>query len=255
MTPKKILAIGGHPDDVEQFMGGTLLLLTKAGHEITVAAMTDGACGSHEVSAEEIVKTRHEESENAAKLLGVKKFINLGIRDGSIEYNLENVKKVVALIRDVNPDIILTHPGKDDYMTDHWHTGALVLWAVPEATHENFDSPTNSPAIKDYPAVYHCDPQGLTDAEGQVPHVNTIVDISSSIDEKMKAFAAHASQMNFMDSQQGKKDAIYKTKRWDIIRGEQINVEFGEGFNQQLNAEYPKQNLLKELLAEKVFTL
>lgn len=254
MTPKKILAIGGHPDDVEQFMGGTLMLLAKSGHNVTVAAMTDGACGSHKVSAEEIVRIRRKESEKAAKLLGAKQFINIGIGDGSVEYNLENTKKIVALVRDVNPDIILTHPGKDDYMTDHWHTGALVLWAVPEARHKNFDAPTSSPAISSYPLVYHCDPEGLTDTYGQIPPVNTIVDITSVIDEKMKAFAAHASQIHFMDSQKNH-DTIWTTKRWNIIRGAQINVEYAEGFNQQLNAEYPKQNILKELLGEKVFTL
>lgn len=249
MTPKKILAIGGHPDDVEQFMGGTLMLLAKAGYEITVAAMTDGACGSHELSAEEIVKIRKEESENAAKLLGAKKFISVGIKDGSIEYNLENVRKLVALIREIQPDIILTHP-TDDYMTDHWHTGALVLWAVPEARHENFEAPGT--VIPAYPHVYHCDPQGLTLSDGQIVRVNTIVDISTVIDEKMKAFAEHKSQLSFMDSHD---DTIHKTKRWHITRGEQANVEYGEGFCQQLKAEYPKTNLLKTLLEDKVFTL
>lgn len=48
---KKVLAIGGHPDDMEQFAGGTLALLTKEGCEVFIAAMTAGECGSRQLPA------------------------------------------------------------------------------------------------------------------------------------------------------------------------------------------------------------
>src|SRR3990167_4742085 len=155
---KRVLAIGGHPDDMEQFAGGTLILLKKAGYKTIIAALTDGACGSKTASPHEIIEIRRSESEKAAKKLGAD-YINLGIRDGSIEYNLENTRKIAGLIRDVNPQIIITHPAKEDYMTDHWHTGALVLWAVPEAGHKNFETPSSSPVIEQQPYLYHTDPQ------------------------------------------------------------------------------------------------
>lgn len=109
MANKHVLAIGGHPDDMEQFAGGTLILLKKAGYGVTIAALTDGACGSHTKSPQEIVSIRLKEAEEAAEKIGAKYF-NLGIRDGSIEYNLENTRKLVKLIREVNPEIIITHP-------------------------------------------------------------------------------------------------------------------------------------------------
>jgi LmbE family N-acetylglucosaminyl deacetylase len=249
---KKVLAIGGHPDDMEQFAGGTLILLKKAGYDLTIAALTDGACGSRVATADEIIKIRLEESKKAAKKIGAK-FINLEIRDGSIEYNLENTRKIAGLIRDENPEIIITHP-TDDYMTDHWHTGALVIWAVPEAGHKNFETDSDKNPVHPQPYVYHTDPQSLVGKDGQITKVNTIVDVSDVIEKKLEAFAMHSSQMGLL-AHRKKGNAVDKTRRWAITRGEQARVEYGEGFNQQLLAEYPRKNILKEILKDKVFTL
>jgi len=248
---KKVLAIGGHPDDIEQFAGGTLALLSKNGADILIAALTAGECGSHDLQPEEIVKIRRKESEEGAKILGAK-FTNVGIRDGALSYDLETTKKVVRLIREFRPDIIITHSGVD-YMTDHAHTGRLVLWAVPESTHPNFPADTAAKALEKMPYVYHTDPQGLIDTEGQIARVNTIVDITSVIEQKLKAFAAHNSQMGFLEK--GKIDAVEKTRRWTITRGQQVRVGNGEGFYQELLEEYPRKNILLEILGEKVFTL
>lgn len=256
MANKEVLSIHGHPDDGEQFAGGTLLQLKKAGYGITIAALTDGACGSHTQADEEIIALRLKEAQDAAALLGAK-YVNLGIRDGSIEYNLENTKKLVKLIREVNPEIIITHP-TEDYMTDHSHTGRLVLWAIPEAGHKNFEADTNAPPIEGLPYTYHTDPQGLTFSDGQIARVNTIVDISDVIEQKLKAFATHKSQMGFLfqrETQEGEPAAARKTRRWAIIRGEQVRIPYGEGFSQQLHAEYPRNNILVEMLPGKVYTL
>lgn len=249
---KKVLAIGGHPDDVEQFCGGTLILLKKAGFEITIAALTDGACGSQTLSTGEIISTRLQEAKTAAEIIGAE-YINLGLTDGSVEYNLENVKKLVKLIREVNPGIIFTHP-VEDYMTDHSHTGRLVLWSIPEAGHKNFQASTNAPYIELHPYVYHTDPQGLTFSDGQIARVNTVIDISEVIEEKLSAFSAHKSQIDLL-THQNKPDAVEKTRRWAIIRGEQVRIKYGEGFTQQLFAEYPRKNILSELLPAQSYTI
>jgi len=248
---EKVLAVGAHPDDIEQFCGGTLILLAKAGFDITIVAMTSGECGSKELSAEEIVVIRARESEEGAREIGAK-YQCLGIRDGCVSYDLETAKKVAALIREINPTIIFTHPTVD-YMTDHAHTGQLVLWAVPESRHTNFWAPTDSPAIEGKPYVYHTDPQGLLGPDGQIVRVNRIVDISTVIDQKLAAFGAHESQMSFLEKQG--KGAVEKTRRWAATRGQQVRIQYGEGFNQQLLEEYPRDNILGGILKGKVFAL
>jgi len=252
---KRILAIGAHYDDMEQFCGGTLYILGKAGYEILIAVLTAGECGSKLQSPAEIVKIRQKEAQLGAKKIGAKVHC-LDIRDGCVSYDLHSAKKLVKLMREFEPQIILTHPTVD-YMSDHAHTGQLVLWAVPEATHPNFSVHSSAPALKKQPWVYHTNPQGLIGPDGQVARVNTIVDISEVIETKLKAFGSHRSQIGFLRVESTGKtiDSIEKTRRWAITRGQQVRVEYGEGFTQQLLEQYPRTNLLAQELGEKVFTL
>ena len=53
-----ILAIGAHPDDIEQGCGGTLAKYAKAGHKIFTATATNGNVGSSTLSKEEIAAIR-----------------------------------------------------------------------------------------------------------------------------------------------------------------------------------------------------
>ena len=248
---KKVLAIGAHPDDMEQFCGGTLILLAETGFDVTIVALTAGECGSMELPAEKMVAIRAKEADEGARKIGAK-YRCLGIRDGCVSYDRETARRIVAVIREIDPLIILTHPTVD-YMTDHAHTGQLVLWAVPESQHPNFESPTDAPAIKGKPYVYHTDPQGLIGPDGQITRVNTIVNISEVIDRKLEAFAAHESQIGFLEKKH--KAAVDKTGRWAATRGQQVRVAHGEGFCQQLLEEYPRRNILVQILGEKVFTL
>lgn len=254
MDNKKVLAIGAHPDDIEQFCGGTLLLLKQKGCEIKLLIMTDGACGSQTLSDEEIKGIRKKEMEEGARYLGAEVEC-LNIRDGCVTYELETVKRLVKVIREFAPSIIFTHP-ITDYMTDHAHTGRLVLWAAPESTHQNFIVDSSDPALPGYPHVYHTDPQGLIGTDGQIVKATTIVDISEVIDVKMRALAAHESQMDFMKAKAAHDmDSVEMTTRWNATRGQQVRVRYAEGFTKQLLEQYPRHNILKEVLGEKVFTL
>ena len=249
---KEVLAIGAHPDDMEQFAGGTLILLKRAGYNITIAPLTDGACGSKELAAEEIISIRQKEAQKAAKSIGAK-YRNLNIPDGCVSYDLETARKVAGLIRDVDPLIIITHPF-EDYMSDHYHTGWLVRWAVPEAGHPNFQAESDAPAIKGMPYVYRTDPQGLKDDNGQLVYASTIVDISDVIKKKLHAFALHKSQMSFLPG--GEIGTVEKTRRWAIMRGQQVKIAYGEGFRQLRLEEYPSNNILQDILGnERVFNL
>lgn len=250
MSKKSILAIGAHPDDMEQFAGGTLIQLVKKGHKVTIAPLTAGECGTSTLSANDIVKVRAKEQKKAAEIIGAD-YINLGIRDGCLPYDLETCRKVVALIRETKPTIIITHP-TTDYMSDHAHAGQLVIWAVQEAVHKNFQAPTEAKAMENHPYVYHTDPQGLVGPDGQIARVNTVVDITQTIEQKLKAFGAHESQIDFLPN---KINAVEKTRRWAQTRGEQAGIAYGEGFCQNLLAQYPRKNILVQILKDKVYTL
>lgn len=76
----RILALHAHPDDVEILAGGTLALLADAGHSLTIATLTPGDCGSHEMSAEEIAARRRGEAAAAAAHIGAD-YVCLEMRD------------------------------------------------------------------------------------------------------------------------------------------------------------------------------
>src|SRR5215467_10453671 len=105
----RVLAIHAHPDDVEILAGGTLALLACGGHEITIATMTPGDCGSAELGPEEISAIRRREAAASAALLGAP-YHCLEERDLAIDYDTEARRKVTALLRRVDPAIVLTHP-------------------------------------------------------------------------------------------------------------------------------------------------
>lgn len=239
-TNKAVLAIGCHPDDIEEFCGGTLLLLKKSGFEINMVVMTLGQNGSKTLSAEEVSQVRDQEAKNSANLIGAN-YINLGLSDEKVEVKSENTLKLVEIIRQINPLIVFTHP-TIDYMSDHENTGKLVLEVLPAAKHKNY-AQTDAPALETLPALYHWDMQNLKTSAGQYYSVGTIVDISNVIEQKLQALGKHASQTGFLD--QGEtRGAIEKARLCGRIRGFQIGVSYGEGFSQQLMVGYPTKNIL-----------
>ena len=61
MKPLRALAIAAHPDDIEFYMAGTLLLLKGAGWEIHYLNLSSGNCGSAVMSAAKSRATRRNQ--------------------------------------------------------------------------------------------------------------------------------------------------------------------------------------------------
>src|SRR4030095_17221643 len=71
-TGRTAIAIAAHPDDIEFYMAGTLLLLKAAGWEIHYFNLSTGNCGSVQHDAAATRRIRRREAQRAAKLLGAK---------------------------------------------------------------------------------------------------------------------------------------------------------------------------------------
>src|SRR2546428_1171659 len=67
---EKAIAIAAHPDDIEFYMAGTLLLLTQAGYETHYLNLASGHCGSVQYSAARTRAIRRREAQQAATILG-----------------------------------------------------------------------------------------------------------------------------------------------------------------------------------------
>lgn len=198
---RKVLAIGAHPDDIEFMMAGTVLRLGEKGFEKHVFVLASGCCGSATVSKEQIVHIRFEEAQKAARTMGAT-FHPPITDDLEIFYELSLLKKVTAVVREVQPDIILTH-SPDEYMEDHSNTCRLATSAVFARGMPNFST---NPPTKPYNqpvGLYHCLPYGLRDFMGIPVQADCFVDISGVMETKCQALACHQSQGAWLDSSQG----------------------------------------------------
>src|SRR5882757_7885724 len=117
---KSAIAIAAHPDDIEFYMAGTLLLLGEAGFQIHYMTLASGSCGSLEFSTERTRAIRRQEAKQAAKILGATFHPSL-VDDLEVFYELSTLRRLAAVIRQVQPSIVLTH-SPQDYMEDHMNT-------------------------------------------------------------------------------------------------------------------------------------
>ena len=100
--PADVLAIAAHRDDVEQTCGGTLLRMAARGLRTAILDLTQGEAGTRG-SAEQ----RANEAAEAARLLGVGWRQALDLPDGAIENSLENRIKIVRVLRQVRPHVVI----------------------------------------------------------------------------------------------------------------------------------------------------
>src|SRR5277367_3900752 len=65
---KKIVCVGGHPDDPESGCGGTLAKLAALGHEVTIVYLTTGEAGIEGTGHDEAARIRRQEAINACRV-------------------------------------------------------------------------------------------------------------------------------------------------------------------------------------------
>src|SRR5215468_8454912 len=66
---KKIVCVGGHPDDPESGCGGSLAKFVLAGNTVTIIYLTTGEAGIEGRSHDEAAAIRKQEALNACKVL------------------------------------------------------------------------------------------------------------------------------------------------------------------------------------------
>jgi len=245
---KKVLGIFAHPDDAEIICAGTLALLHKAGWEVHIATMTMGDKGSAVHTSDEISRMRTAEAKNSAQVINAT-YHCLEFDDVYILYDRETLNRTTALVRKVAPSLVLTH-SPSDYMVDHEMTSRIVQTAcfaagvkLMEVGEEHFEP---------VPYLIYSDPLEGKDILGNLVQPTFYVDITQEIGIKEKMLACHASQRNWLMAHHKVDEYILAMKRFAEQRGQEINVAYAEGFRQHLGHSFPQDNILKEILGDKV---
>jgi len=216
----RVLAIGAHPDDLELLCGGTLALYSQQGHHVTMAVLTNGNVGHPEIEIDEMAKIRKGEFEAAAALIKADT-IWMNVDDELSVVDLDARLQMVDIIRQADPDIILTH-NPDDYHVDHRNAGQLAFEAAPLACVHRLV--TKYPNTSKQSLIYYFDTLG---AVNFLP--TEYVDISSVIDLKKEMVDCHKSQTEWMKEATGfgMDEIVEHVAR---VRGFAAGVSHAEGF-------------------------
>jgi LmbE family N-acetylglucosaminyl deacetylase len=244
----RVLAFHAHPDDIEFQLGGILLLLAQKGCEISCVTLCRGDLGSAQLSRDEIAAIRLEEAKRAAALLRAD-YCNLGFDDLTV-YHTDGVRRrVVELLRQIRPDLVLT-ASLPDYMPDHEVAAEVVCVAAFCAPIPSFSTGVDTPAapLASVPAVYYADPIEFRDAFGQTVYPSLVVDTGSVFKMKCNMLACHASQREWLRQHHGIDEYLERMRAWSHERGQLVGCAHGEGLRQHLGHGYPHEDLLTAVL-------
>ena len=224
-----VLAIGCHPDDMEINCAGTLAKCVKRGDNVTVCHVCNGNLGHVIIEPDELGKMRIQEAKNAGSLAGIN-VVTCDIGDLDVyESKKEHRDLVVDVIRQAQPDFIITH-APNDYMPDHLAVSRLVFDASFAASVPHYKSRSMQPSAVT-PIFYMDNLGGL----GFIP--TEYVDITDEIELKLQMLECHESQLKWMRDHDHIDFADF-VRTCAKYRGLQCNVPYAEGFTQCLV--YPK---------------
>ena len=235
MSSPVCLAVAAHPDDVEFWMAGTMLLLQKAGWELHYMNLSSGSLGSTVMTVAQTKTARRKEAREAARLLGATWHPPIS-NDMEILYSLPLLRKLAAVMREVRPTVVLTHPPQD-YMEDHTETCRLAVSAAFTMGFPNYVTVPARPPVHQPVTVYHCMPHTLHDPLGQPVAAGAWVDTTSVIDQKTAALAAHNSQRLWLDETQGMDSYTRTMQEFSLEAGRRSGCfQHAEGWRKHLHA-------------------
>ena len=218
-----VLALICHPDDMEINCGGTLLKCKERGDRVVVCNLCNGNLGHMVIQPDELAQIRDAEAKKSCDLAG---FEHLSCNFGDLniyENNKEARDRVVKIIREVNPDFIITHY-PDDYMADHVATSKLVFDASFAASVPHY-SPEIEGEAKVVPIFYMEPSNGVN----FIP--TEYVDVSDYIDKKIEMLSCHESQVVWLKDHDNV-DICEDARVTSRYLGMQCGTKYAEGFRQ-----------------------
>lgn len=193
--------MAAHPDDIEFLMAGTMLLLRETGWELHYLNLATGNCGSAVHTAAQARAIRRREARAAARRLGAHWHAPM-VDDAEIFYEDRLLRRVAAIVRVVQPAIVLTQ-SPQDYMEDHMNASRVAVTAAFVRGMPNYRTVPARRAIAGECTVYHALPHGLRDGLGRRLIPGAFVNTTPVQRAKRDALAAHASQKAWLDATQG----------------------------------------------------
>jgi LmbE family N-acetylglucosaminyl deacetylase len=194
---RTVLAIGAHPDDLELAVGGTLARLAREQARVVMAV----------ISVPADFATRRAEAERAAGILGCELRIPEESRRIDDIKNYQLVGMLDALVRELRPAAVLTHSA-NEFHRDHV---AVHNACISTQRLQPFD-------------FFHFNPTMCRPVPVQF-HPRVYVDVTRTIELKMQAIEAHASQFGA----RGLDSEMYRELAH--LSGRMVGVQYAEGLD------------------------
>ena len=219
-----ILAFGVHPDDVELGCAGTIMAAIDQGKKVGIVDLTRGELGTRGTPT-----TRTQEAAAAAKIMGVDVRENLDMADGFFVNDEAHQRKIIALIRKYQPDIILANAPEDRH-PDHGRSAKLVSDAAflsglrkIETIHEGVNQSAWRPAY-----TFHY-------IQDRFIQPSFVIDITAYMERKMEAVLAYGTQFTSADTSEpqtyiSSPQFLETVKARALMLGKRIGVGYAEGY-------------------------
>jgi 4-oxalomesaconate hydratase len=192
---RRMLVVGAHSADFVWRAAGAIAKHTAAGGEAVVVALSYGERGeSGELwkqpgqTEENVKKIRHAEAEQAAAAVGARlEAFDLG--DYPLEVGRDGLDRLIGLMRDLAPHLVLTHPERDPFNPDHPTAHAAVQRARLMTSGGGVASGFRTAPPSEFLAFEPHQPELC----GFTPTV--YVDITGVFERKVEAMSAMAAQV------------------------------------------------------------
>lgn len=213
-----VVVFGGHPDDAEMGMGGTIARLTQRGRRVLIVSMTRGESGTYGTP-----EGREREARVAAETLGCEMRL-LDFPDSRLVADVASRERVLRLLRELKPRLVFApyhtntlghHDGAGH--VDHQATGAIVRDAVRLARMGGVER--DLPAHDVHRLLFYMVPRNR--------YPTLVVDVSEQFEQLVAAIQAYESQMAIEKHGNGILEILAAYRRWYGVAG---GCTYGEPF-------------------------
>lgn len=196
-----LLVVSAHAADFVWRGGGTIAKYVKHGANVTLIVLSYGARGESEhlwneenQTLENVKNIRHQEIEEAAKHLGVTNMEIWGFDDYLIDFTEERKDRMVRKIREVRPDIILTHGPTDAFNPDHENVSQFVFEASVFSIYKGIE-------VDGLPPIKQAKLFGFEPHQSEISdfYPDVIIDITEVYEQKKKAMNCFQAQPHLID--------------------------------------------------------
>ncbi|MFJ7970232.1 PIG-L deacetylase family protein [Psychrobacillus sp. NPDC096389] len=197
----KVLVVSAHAADFVWRAGGTIASYIDQGADLHLVVLSYGARGEsndlwniENQTLEQVKKIRDEEMHAAATELGVRNIEMWDFEDYHMFIDDERMFKLTKKIREVAPEIIISHGPKDAFNPDHETVHKYVFDAAVLSTSNGVRIEGTKTAKQAKIFCFEPHQPEISDFE-----VDVIVDITNAFEKKVKAMNCFKAQKHLID--------------------------------------------------------